>query len=338
MTMRIAVNGCGRIGKTFIRSLLQDVQARKKIELAAINVGRADKETIAFALHYDTLMGRYPGTLEYKEGFLVIDGDLRVPIIQELDPEKAPWKEYEVDWVVECTGAFTHREGAEKHLAAGAAKVLISAPAQGEDATIILGVNTELYRPGYTIISLGSCTTNAVYPMLKVLKEAFGLEQAFMTTIHAYTNSQKLLDVDPRVKDPRRSRAAALNIVPTTTGALKIVDKVMPDLVGKLSGCALRVPLGKVSLIDLTATLSQEITNETVNDAFNEAAQGALKGILCYGTEPLVSSDFMGDPHSVIIDRLLTTQLSRTVKVFGWYDNEWGYSQRLKDFLLMTER
>ncbi len=334
--MRIAVNGCGRIGKTFIRALLQDKKAREHIELAAINVGCADKETIALALKYDTLMGRYPGTLEYKDGILTIDGTLRVAIIQELDPEKAPWKEHAIDWVVECSGHFTHREGADKHMKAGAKKVLISAPAKGEDVTIIPGINSELYKPEYTIISLGSCTTNAIYPMLKVLKDSFGIEQAFMTSTHAYTNTQTLLDVDPHVKDPRRSRAAALNIVPTTTGAMKLVDKVMPDLVGKLEGCALRVPVGKVSIIDLTATLSKQVDADTINEAYKQAAQGNLKGIVCYGNEPLVSSDFAGDPHSVIIDTLLTRTLKNTVKVFGWYDNEWGYSERLKDFLLMT--
>lgn len=336
--MRIAVNGSGRIGKTFIRALLQDPQAQQKITLAAINVGPADKETIALALKYDTLLGTFPGTLEYTEDTLIVNGSQKVAIVQVLDPAAAPWKELAIDWVVDCSGRFTDREGAEKHLTAGAKKVLVSAPAKGEDVTIILGVNQELYQPEHKVVSLGSCTTNAVYPMLKVLKDSFGIEQASMTTIHAYTNTQALLDVDPRVKDPRKSRAAALNIVPTTTGAMKIVDKVMPELVGKLSGCSLRVPVGKVSLIDLTAQLSQHVDAKQVNETYKQVAQGSLKRIVCYATEPLVSSDYAGNSHSVIIDSLLTKSLGDTVKVFGWYDNEWGYSERLKDFLLMAAK
>jgi glyceraldehyde 3-phosphate dehydrogenase len=334
--MRIAVNGCGRIGKTFIRALLQDKKAQEKITLVAINVGPGDREAIAYSLKYDTFLGTFPGSLEYNEGILTIDHSLEVAIVQVLDPANAPWGEYEIDWVVECSGRFTDREGVTKHLEAGAKQVLISAPAKGEDCTIIPGVNHEQYQPKYTIVSLGSCTTNAIYPMLKILKDSFGIEQALMTTAHAYTNTQALLDVDPRVKDPRRSRAAALNIVPTSTGAMELVDKVMPDLVGKLEGSALRVPVGKVSIIDLTACLSKKASVEEVNEAVKKAALGSLKGIVSFGTEPLVSSDYAGDSHSVIIDSLLTRSLGSTVKLFGWYDNEWGYSERLKDFLLMT--
>ncbi len=334
--MRIAVNGCGRIGKTFIRALLQDKKAREHIELAVINVGCADKETIAYALQYDTSLGTYLGTLEYKDGILIVDGSLKIAIIQALDPENAPWKKHGIDWVVDCSGRFTHREGAEKHLKAGAKKVLISAPAKGEDITIIPGINQELYTADHTIVSLGSCTTNAIYPMLKVLKDSFGIEQAHMTSTHAYTNTQTLLDVDPRVKDPRRSRAAALNIIPTTTGAMKLVDRVMPDLVGKLEGCALRVPVGKVSIMDLVAILSTPVTASGVNDAFKKAAHSKLRGIVGFSNDPLVSSDYAGNSHSVVIDGLLTRTLGSTVKIFGWYDNEWGYSERLKDFLLMT--
>ena len=334
--MRIAVNGCGRIGKSFIRAFLADPEARKKIDLAVINVGRADKETTALSLKYDTLLGTYGGTVEYKDDVLTIDGSLRVAVINELDPEKAPWKQHKIDWVVECSGRFTAREGAQKHITAGAHGVLISAPAQGADVTIIPGVNHETYQPSHTIVSLGSCTTNAVYPMLKVLKDFFGIEHAFMSSVHAYTNTQALLDVDPRLKDPRKSRAAALNIVPTTTGAMKVVDKVMPDLVGKLEGCALRVPVGKVSLIDLTVSMTRSASAKEINQAFAEAAAGPLHGIVGYCTLPLVSSDYAGDNHSVCIDSLLTTSMGTSAKVFGWYDNEWGYSVRLKDFLIMV--
>lgn len=328
--MRIAVNGFGRIGKSFVRALLAD--AHSGIELVAINMGKADKESAAFALTYDTFLGTYQGDVEYKDQVLVVDGK-RIALISELDPEKAPWRELAIDWVVEASGYFTTKEGAYKHIQAGAKRVLISAPATGDDATIILGVNQEMYHPSQTIVSLGSCTTNAVYPMLKVLQDYFGIEYACMSTVHAYTNTQALLDVDPHQKDPRRSRAAALNIVPSSTGASEVVSKVMPELMGKLAGCSLRVPVGKVSIIDLTVHLGRGASVREVNLAFEEVSQGKLSGILAYTKEPLVSSDFAGNSHSVIIDSLLTQSLGPAVKVFGWYDNEWGYSVRLKDFL-----
>ena len=281
--MRIAVNGCGRIGKNFIRAFLADPKAQEQITLAVINIGKADKEAIPLFLKYDTLMGTSSHTFEYRDDFLLIDGHLKVTLINELDPEKAPWKEHAIDWVVECTGHFAEREGAQKHLNAGARKVLISAPAKNEDVAIILGVNESHYKADkHTIVSLGSCTTNAVYPMLKVVQDAFGIENAFMTTVHAYTNSQALLDVDPHLKDPRKSRAAALNIIPSSTGAMEVVEKVMPELVGKLAGCAMRVPVGKVSLIDLTITLKKDTTLFAINEAFKAAAEGSLKNIIAY--------------------------------------------------------
>ncbi len=329
--MRIAVNGFGRIGKTFVRAFLADSQVGH--ELVAINVGKADKELAALAFKYDTLLGTYPGTVEYKDNTLIIDGSKKIALMSELEPEKAPWKALAIDWVVEATGHFTTREGAQKHILAGAKRVLISAPAHGDDVTIILGVNQEMYHPSHTIVSLGSCTTNAVYPMLKVLKDSFGIEYAFMSTVHAYTNTQALLDVDPQKKDPRRSRAAALNIVPSSTGAMEVVSKVMPDLVGKLSGSSLRVPVGKVSIIDLTLHLSRPASVQEVNLAFEQAAKGDLSRIVGYSQEPLVSSDYAGNGHSVSIDSLLTQSMGSMVKVFGWYDNEWGYSCRLRDFL-----
>ncbi len=280
-------------------------------------------------------MGTYPGTVEYKDSILTIDGKTHIALIGELDPEKAPWKTHKIDWVVEATGHFTTREGAQKHITAGAKGVLISAPAKGEDVTIILGVNDEMYQPSHTIVSLGSCTTNAVYPMLKVIRDSFGIEYAFMSTVHAYTNTQALLDVDAHQKDPRRSRAAALNIVPSSTGAMDVVSKVMPDLVGKLAGCSLRVPVGKVSIIDLTVHLKHSASVQEINHAFQKAAERrGLSSIIAYATEPLVSSDYAGNNHSVSFDSLLTQSIDSAVKVFGWYDNEWGYSMRLKDFLL----
>ncbi len=334
--MRIAINGFGRIGKSFLRALLVDKKALNTIEIAAINVGKGDIRAAALALKYDTLMGIYPGSVQYSNGKLHVD-DLQIPLISELNPEKAPWKEYEIDWVVEASGYFTKREEAKKHITAGAQAVLITAPAEGEDVTIIPGVNQEYFkRSEHKIVSLGSCTSNAFFPMLKAVDDAFCLERAFMTSIHAYTNTQPLLDVDLSMKDPRRRRAAALNIVPTTTGAMKVVDRVIPSCVGKVSGCALRVPVAKVSLIDLTVLLDKEVSADTMNAALKKAAEEYLKSYLAYAEEPLVSSDYAGNNASVIIDSLMTQSLGNMVKVFGWYDNEWGYSVRLKDFLLMA--
>lgn len=334
--MRIAINGFGRIGKTFLRALLADSKALEVLEIAVINVGKGDPSAAAFALKYDTLMGTYPGSISYKDGKLHVN-DLVIPVISELDPAKAPWKSYAIDWVVEASGHFTTRDGASKHRAAGAQAVLITAPARGEDITIIPGVNQQLYIPEkHTIVSLGSCTTNAFFPMLKVINDAFGIEKAFMTTIHAYTNTQALLDVDATEKDLRKGRAAALNIVPTSTGAMQVVERVLPALLGKVAGSSLRVPVSKVSLIDLTVLLETQVTVDTVNRAFEMAAQGPLKNIVDYSREPLVSSDYAGNSHSVIIDSLMTSALGSSAQVFGWYDNEWGYSERLKDFLLFA--
>lgn len=332
--IRIAINGFGRIGKNFLRALLADKKALSHIQVAVINVGKGDPQAAAVALKYDTLMGTYPGTVTYKDGMLTVD-DIRIPVISELDPEKAPWKEYKIDWVVEASGYFTKRDGAEKHLKAGAHAVLITAPAQGEDVTIIPGVNSNLFKPGtHKIVSLGSCTTNALFTMLKVIDDAFSIEKAFMTTVHAYTNTQALLDVDATVKDLRRGRAAALNIVPTTTGAMEVVGRVLPQLAGKISGSSLRVPVAKVSLVDLTVLTKKSASAQEINAAFEKAAQTTMKGLVQFTLEPLVSSDYSGNPHSVIIDGLMTVSQGNFSKVFGWYDNEWGYSERLKDFLL----
>ncbi len=330
--LNIAINGFGRIGRNFLRVLLQDKKAQKKIKVVAINVGPADIATIAHMFKYDTVMGIYPGTVTMTNGTLRVD-QYDIPLICEMDPSCTNWGSFDVEWVVDCCGQFTDCESAKKHFKAGAKKVLISAPAKDEDVTIIPGVNDHWFdSKKHSIVSLGSCTTNALLPMVKVLHETFGIKNGFMTTIHAYTNAQVLLDVER--KDLRRSRAAALNIIPTTTGATKVLGKVMPELDGLIGGMSIRVPVAKVSLIDLAFVAHKEVTVEVMRAAFIKAASGNLKGILGVTNEPLVSSDFSGDNHSVVIDLPLLDAKNNSGKVFGWYDNEWGYSVRLKDFLL----
>jgi len=333
--MKCAINGFGRIGRNFFRVLLEDAAARKKLELVAINLGpHEDPASIVHRVKYDTLMGTYKGEMVFRDGKLYV-ADYVIAILAEAEPEKLPWKALGVDWVAECSGHFTKRDQAERHLRAGAKAVLISAPAKDEDVTIILGVNDGDFKAGtHTIVSLGSCTTNAFVPTVKVIQDAFGIEQGYMTTVHAYTNTQVLLDVNN--DDPRRARAAALNIVPTETGASKLIGKLMPALVGRMGATSIRVPVAKVSLIDLTFVSSKKLSIESINEAFAVAAkQGAMKNIVAITHEPLVSSDFSGDNHSVIIDGLMTDVCNEHMgKVFGWYDNEWGYSVRMKDFLL----
>lgn len=332
--LRIAINGFGRIGRNFLRCIMQDANALQKLRVVVINIGPAKRDYVAHMFKYDSLMGTYQGNVMLEGDELIIDGH-RIKIIAESDPAAIAWNTFNIDWVVECTGKFTKREGAQKHITAGAHNVLISSPAHDEDVTIIPGVNDGAFDPKkHHIVSLGSCTTNALAPMLKVLNDTFGIEHGFMTTIHAYTNSQVLLDVE--TKDLRRSRAAALNIIPTTTGAMKVVTKILPELAGKLDGSALRVPVAKVSLIDFTFTSTNPLSTLSINEAFAKAAnRGALQNILAITQVPLVSCDFSGDAHSVVIDGLLTAvNGERMGKVFGWYDNEWGYSMRLKDFLI----
>lgn len=334
----IALNGFGRIGKTFLRTVLEDENARRMLKVAVINLGKGDPRAAALAFKYDSVMGTYKDEVYVEQNKLHI-GDLAIPLISELDPEKAPWKAYNIDWVVEATGHFSTGEGARKHLHAGAKAVLITAPAKGEDVTIVPGVNSEAFNPQKDkIVSLGSCTTNAWFTMMKVLDDAFGLKEVFMTTVHAYTNTQALLDVDPDMKDPRRGRAAPLNIVPTTTGAMEVIGKIFPHLAKNVIAVSLRVPVPKVSLIDLTATLKKAATAQEINDTFKAAAQGRLKGIIGFTIEPLVSSDYSGNNNSATIDGLMTTAQGTTAKVFGWYDNEWGYSERLKDFLVTVAK
>ena len=331
--IRVAINGFGRIGRTFLRCLLADAQALKKVNVVAINIGPAKPDFVAHMFKYDSVMGTYPGSVSMEQDELVVDGH-RFKIFAQADPAQLPWKALEVDWVVECTGKFTKRDGAAKHIAAGARKVLISAPAKDEDITIIPGVNESAYdAKNHAIVSLGSCTTNAFVTMLKVMHETFVVEHCTMTTIHAYTNSQVLLDVED--KDLRRSRAAALNIIPTTTGAMKMVAKVIPELAGKVEALSIRVPVAKVSLIDMTFTTQKPVTAQAINDAFMMSANGSLKNILDITMLPLVSCDYSGNSYSTTVDGLLTATCGdRIGKAFGWYDNEWGYSCRLRDFLV----
>lgn len=334
--LRIAINGFGRIGRNFLRGILLDQKARETLDVVAINIGPARIDFVAHMFKYDTLMGTYSGEVSIEGDELIVD-DYRIKLLAELDPAQLPWKELGVNWAVECTGRFTHREGAAKHLEGGAQYVLISAPAKNEDVAIIPGVNEEMFDPEqHQIVSLGSCTTNAFMTMLKVLHNAFHIKRGFMTTVHAYTNTQVLLDVDD--KELRRSRAAALNIIPTSTGAAQMLSKVIPDLDNKVSAMALRVPVGKGSLIDLTFEVEKDLSVEAIHAAFKAAAAGGMKGILSMTMEPLVSSDFSGNNHSVIIDGLLTEAKGNMGKAFGWYDNEWGYSMRLKDFLLLAAK
>jgi glyceraldehyde 3-phosphate dehydrogenase len=332
--MRVAISGFGRIGRTFLRCVLQDKKAFSHIQIVAINIGNSKPEFTAHMFKYDTLMGTYQGVVTSEKDELVVDG-YSIKIVAELDPEKLPWKNLDIDWVVDCSGKFTDRVGAQKHITAGAQRVLISAPAHDEDVAIIPGVNEQLFNAAHhKIVSLGSCTTNAFMTMLKVLDDNFGIERGCMTTTHAYTNSQVLLDVD--AKDLRFSRAAALNIIPSTTGASKMLSKILPHLANKVSAVAIRVPVGKVSLIDLVFEAEKELSVEKIHDAFKHASQTGMKNIVALATEPLVSSDFSGDPHSVIIDGLLTNTNGSMGQVFGWYDNEWGYSMRMKDFLIFV--
>lgn len=330
--MKIAINGFGRIGRNFLRVLLQDTEAKKKIKVVAINIGPSNPHFVAHGFQYDTLMGTYPGSVQMNGDLLNIDG-IDIAIIAEKDPEQLPWKSLGVEWVVDASGKFTQKEQAEQHCKSGAKGVLVSAPVSDADATVIMGVNQAIFKKGKdTIVSAGSCTTNALVPMLKVLQDTFGIESAYMTTVHSYTNNQTLLDVER--SDMRRARAAALNIIPTTTGAMKVVGKVMPELNGRIQGCSLRVPVAKVSLVDLAFVAQKEISNEAINEAFKKSQDDSMKGILSVTDEPLVSIDFYENNHSVIIDGLLTEVTGKLGKVFGWYDNEWAYSCRLKDFLL----
>jgi glyceraldehyde 3-phosphate dehydrogenase len=330
--MRIVINGFGRIGKTFLRTILTDPEAKKKLDVVAINIGPLKKELIGHLFAYDTLMGAYPGTVSMHEDTLIIDNK-KIPILAHAAPEACCWDTHDVDWVVDCSGKFTKRHQAMEHLASGAKAVLLSAPADGADSTIVPGVNMQSFDAKvHKIVSLGSCTTNALMPMLKILYDSCGLQQAWMTTVHAYTNSQVLIDIED--KDERCSRAAALNIIPTSTGAEKSIAKVMPELEGKVQVAAMRVPVAIVSLLEVVFESDKNLTREHINKAFADASQQSLRGIVSLSDKPLVSSDYCGNSHSVIIDGLMTQAMGKQGRVFGWYDNEWAYSMRMKEFLL----
>lgn len=328
----IAINGFGRIGRVFLRVLCMDQEALKKINIAVINVGPATISYVAHMFKYDTLMGTFPGEVAIEGDQLIING-ISITLIAFTDIAKFQWHAYHVDWVVDCTGQFTNRKDAQKHIAAGAKKVLISAPGKDMDCCIIMGVNDAAYQPkNHHVVSLGSCTSNAFIPVLHVLDKAFGVEKGCMQTVHAYTNSQVLLDVE--AKDLRCSRAAALNIIPTTTGASSILKVIMPHLHDKVTAVSLRVPVGKVSLIDMSLLLKNQTTVDQLNALFEDASLHRFKNIIDVSYDPLVSSDFAGNYHSVIVDAMLTQVIDSMVHVYGWYDNEWGYSMRIKDFLI----
>jgi glyceraldehyde 3-phosphate dehydrogenase (phosphorylating) len=327
MAFRIAINGFGRIG----RNVFRIISKRDDLEVVAIN-DLTDSATLAHLLRYDTVGGRFDGTVEVGESDMTVNGN-KVKTLAERDPSKLPWADLKVDFVVEATGIFRSREACQMHIDAGAKKVLLTVPPKDEiDNMIVLGVNDDDLKAEDKIISNASCTTNCLAPMAKVLHETFGIRRGLMNTIHAYTNDQRILDLPH--SDLRRARGAASNIIPTSTGAARAVGKVLPDLNGKLDGMSMRVPVPCGSVVDLVAVLANEVTVEQVNDALKAAADGPMKGILEYSTDPLVSSDILGNPHSSVFDSLATMVLdSNMVKVISWYDNEWGYSNRVCDLI-----
>ncbi|MDE3001899.1 MAG: type I glyceraldehyde-3-phosphate dehydrogenase [Gemmatimonadota bacterium] len=329
MAIRVAINGFGRIGRNVLRSAKQ--AGNTDIDFVAVN-DLTSPETLAHLLKYDSVHGRYPGTVEVSESGLVVDGD-EIKVFSERDPAALPWSDLGVDVVIESTGIFRDHEGASKHIEAGAKKVIISAPGKNEDITIVLGVNQTNYDPAsHHIISNASCTTNCLAPVVKVLSDTFGFRHGLMTTIHAYTNDQRILDL-PHT-DLRRARAAAVSMIPTTTGAAKATGLVLPEVQGRIDGMAIRVPTADVSLVDLVAELERDVTEDEVNAAFQAAAEGPMAGVLGISHEPLVSIDYTSDPRSSTVDALSTAVMDgRMVKVLSWYDNEWGYSSRVVDLV-----
>jgi len=327
MTTRIGINGFGRIGRQSMKAILE--RHPHDLEVVAVN-DLTDTKTNAHLLKYDSTYGRFPGEVEATEDSLIVNGH-RIKVLSQRDPAQIPWSDYGVELVIESTGFFTDADKAAAHLRGGAKKVIISAPAKGEDITIVLGVNQDMYDPAkHNIISNASCTTNCLAPAAKVLNDAFGIERGLMNTIHSYTNDQRILDQVH--KDLRRARTAGANIIPTSTGAARALALVIPELKGRFDGMSLRVPTVTVSIVDFVATVRKETTKEAINEAFKAAAAGPLKGILDYTDDPLVSTDFRGDSHSSIIDGLSTMVTGgNMVKVLAWYDNEWGYSSRVAD-------
>jgi len=326
MAIRVAINGFGRIGRLVFRAALKDEEALQKLDFVAFN-DITDAKTLAHLLKYDSIHRTLQNKVEAKDGAILVDGK-EIKVLSERDPANLPWKDLGVDVVIESTGKFTDRENASKHLSAGAKKVIITAPAKGEDITVVLGVNDDKYDPAnHHIISNASCTTNCLAPVCKVLLENFGIRRGFMTTVHAYTNDQRVLDLEH--KDLRRARAAALSLIPTTTGAARAIHLVIPELKGKMDGIAVRAPVPDVSMLDLVVEVEKETSVDEVNAAFKRAAEGPLSKYLEYCDVPLVSSDFIGSSKSAIFDAVSTAVIGgNLVKVFAWYDNEWGYSCR----------
>jgi glyceraldehyde 3-phosphate dehydrogenase len=324
MAIKAGINGFGRIGRLVFRKGLED-----GVEFVGIN-DLTDAKTLAHLLKYDSVHGKFNGTVDSKEGAIVVNGK-EIPISAEKDPAQLKWGELGAEYVVEATGVFRSQEQCEMHIQSGAKKVILTVPGKGVDATVVMGVNDDTLKGDEKVISNASCTTNCLAPMVKVLNDEFGVEKGYMTTIHSYTNDQRILDLPH--KDLRRARAAAVSIIPTTTGAAKAAGLVIPELKGKLDGMALRVPTPDGSITDFVANVKKDVTAEDVNNALKAAADGALKGVMEYSDEPLVSVDIVGNPHSVIVDSLSTMADGKLVKVVGWYDNEWGYSCRVVDLL-----
>ncbi|WP_416197553.1 MAG: type I glyceraldehyde-3-phosphate dehydrogenase [Sporanaerobacter sp.] len=326
MSLKVGISGFGRIGRDVLRIYMEE--GIDDFEIVALNAS-GDLNTLAHLFKYDSLYGKFNGTIEVVEDGFIINGK-KIKVVAHRNPEEIPWKELGVDLVIESTGAFRDREGVMKHINAGAKKVLITAPAKNEDITIVMGVNEDKYDPiNHNIISNASCTTNCLAPVAKVIVDKFGVKKGLMTTVHSYTNDQQILD--KRHKDLRRARAAAESIIPTTTGAAKAVALVIPELKGKLNGFAMRVPTPTVSVVDVVFEVEKPTTAEEVNQALKEASEGPMKGILGFSDEPLVSVDYKGDPRSSIVDGLSTMVIDNMVKVVSWYDNEWGYSRRVVD-------
>jgi glyceraldehyde 3-phosphate dehydrogenase len=334
VTIKIGINGFGRIGRNVFRALeKQRAEGTADIEVLAVN-DITDNATLAHLLRYDSVLGRFDGTVEVSGDELIVNGK-RILALEEKDPANLPWGDLGVDVVIESSGIFTDGESASKHIKAGAKKVVISAPAKGEDLTVVMGINDSSYDGTQNILSNASCTTNCVAPMIKVLHDAFGLQTGFMSTIHAYTGDQRVHDAPH--KDLRRARAAAINIIPTTSGAAEATALALPELEGRITGMAYRVPVPDGSVTDLTATLDSDVTVESVNDAFRKAAEGELKSVMVYTEDPIVSTDIVGEPASCTFDAGMTKVLGkRTVKIVGWYDNEWGYSNRVVDLTTLV--
>jgi glyceraldehyde 3-phosphate dehydrogenase len=333
MIANIAINGFGRIGRCFLRAAMSDKQFSKIANIVAIN-DLTDAKTLAHLFRYDSTFGKYEGRVEAKDNEIVVD-EQSIKVISEKDPLKLPWKDLKIDIVIESTGKFNDAKEARKHITAGAKKVLISAPAKNPDATVLIGINDTLYdNTKHEVISMASCTTNCLAPLLKTMNDKFGIERGYMTTCHAYTNDQRILD-QPH-KDLRRARAAMMSIIPTSTGAAKAIGTVIPELNGKMDGIALRVPVSNGSIVDVVLTLQKEVTREEVNQALKDSSESELKGIMAYTEEPLVSSDIIGESSSSIVDGLNTMVLgtkNKLVKVMSWYDNEWSFACRLIDLV-----